>query len=202
MFQWFYYAFWLISLPLIGFTKLIERFSGAENRTLDLFLGRTRLVQVLSRGHQEGILSEVQTNLISGLMQIADKPITSAMTPLDRILGLSEETPREEMVQYASRYGLRHVLLHRKGKPQQWYAYVRVIDLLLEPEDLQTVIHEMPRIDIKNTKLQVLLMLREAGADHGVIVDGKRIRTINQRGLTSQLFRPTQTGTKPVVSAF
>ncbi|MAT16503.1 MAG: hypothetical protein CMJ46_14665 [Planctomyces sp.] len=201
MFIWFYYAFWIVSLPLIGFTKLIEKFSRAENRTLDLFLGRTRLVQVLSRGRQEGILSEIQSNLISGLMQIADRPITSSMTPLDRILGLSEDASREEILAYARRYGLTHVLLHHRGKPQDWYAYVRVVDVLLEPEELQDVFNIMPNIDIKNTKLQALLLLREEGTDHGVVYDGKQLLgTINQRGLTAQLFRPNQTGAKALVS--
>ncbi|MCA9039483.1 MAG: DUF21 domain-containing protein [Planctomycetaceae bacterium] len=201
LFTGFYYAFWIVSLPLIGFTKLIERFSGAEQRTLELFLGRTRLVQVLSQGHQEGILSEVQSNLISGLMQIADRPVTSSMTPLDRILGLSEEATKEEVLQYARRYGLTHVLLHRKGKPKEWYAYLRVVDVLLDPEELNDVLRVMPEVDVKNTKLQALLMLRDEGTDYGLIVDqGRLLGTINQRGLTAQLYRPTQTGAKPLVT--
>ncbi|QDU78344.1 hypothetical protein Pla110_00450 [Polystyrenella longa] len=202
LFQGFYYAFWLISLPLIGFTKMIERFSGAENRTLDLFLGRTRLVQVLSRGRQEGILSEVQSNLISGLMQIADRPVTASMTPLDRFLGLPDNSTKAEVLEYSRKFGLTHVLLHRAGKPREWYAYVRVVDVLLEPEKLKEVLQPLPQIDIKMTKLQALLQLRETGTDYGLVVEeGRIVGSINQRGMTAQLYRPSQTA-KPLVSTY
>lgn len=202
-FLWFYRAFWLVSLPLIGLTKLLEYFLGAEKRTLDLFLGRTRLVQVLGRGRQEGILTEVQTNLINGLMQTADQPTTSAMTPIDRILGLSETATREETLQYARQYGLTHVLIHRENSPLDWFGYVRVIDATLGGETLLEHIRIMPIIDSQSRKLQALIQLRTAASDHGLVMDGDRILgSLNQRGLSAQLLRPSPTGPQPFVSNF
>ena len=51
----------------------------------------------------------------------------------------------------------------------------------------------MPRIEVGSTKLEALLILREARASVVVVTNGEQVLgTINERGLVEQLFLPPQ----------
>ena len=86
----FYYLFLVVSFPLIGISKIFEKLGKAQDEQSGLVLGRSRLVQVLSQGHREGILTDVQTRLIRGVMNVAGQSVRSSTTPSDRVLGVEE----------------------------------------------------------------------------------------------------------------
>jgi len=192
-FHWFYRLFLPISLPLIGITKLLERFSGTENKPLDVVLGRNRLVHVLSQGHRAGLLTNVQSRLINGLMLTAAQTVNDSMTPAQRVLGVSEDSSRDEVLEHARRYGLSHVPVHRKGRPGDWYGYLRVIDLAISDAPLAELIVPMPEIAPAMSKLKALLQLRQEGRLFArVTFDDSVVGIINERGLIEQMFRTPQ----------
>lgn len=194
LFLWFYRAFWIIVLPLVGITKLLEYLTGTEKRTLDLFLGRSRLEQVLSHGHQEGILTEIQSRLVSGLIQTADQSVTASVTPADRVLGLPETVSCDEVLEYARKYGITHIAFHREGAPTEWFGYTRTLDAAVSKGPVKPIIKTMPQIDSTARKLQALMTLRASESDYGLVVSsGKILGTIYDRGLVEQLFRANQT---------
>jgi len=192
-FHVFYRLFYPLSFPLIGITKLFEWLSHSENKAMELVLGRSRLVHVLREGHREGLLTETQSRLVNGIMHAAGQPVQRAMTPVNRVLGLSEEASREEIFEHARRYGMSRVPLHAPDDPSHWRSYLRVIDLKMTTQPMASLRQPMPDIDSRSGRLEALLRLREAGTVFGRVIAGDRVLgLVNERGLMEQLFRPPQ----------
>lgn len=197
----FYYLFLAVSFPLIGITKLLERIGPAESRPLDLVLGRARLVQVLGHGRREGLLTDVQSRLVNGLMAAAAQPVTDAMTPARRVLGVTDQASREDVLNTARHYGLSNVPVRRADVLESWYAYLRVVDVTISRRSLASLMRTMPRIEASRTKLEALLALRESGETHGVVYRGETVvGIVTERGLVEQLFRPPAAGTRLAAS--
>lgn len=193
LFTVFFRLFLIVSWPLVWITKLFEQFGSREHRAVELALGRKRLVQVLSQGHQQGLLTEVQGHLVQGLLTTAGQPVTESMTPAGRVLGVDENSTREQILEYARHYGLTSVALKRAGAQDEWFGYVRVADIaVVTRRPLKSLVRTMPVIAHSASKLEAMLALRTAGAAYGVVSDGARILgTVSERGLIERLIRPT-----------
>ena len=187
----FYYLFLVVSFPLIGISKLFEKLGKTQEEQSGLVLGRNRLVQVLSQGHREGILSDVQTRLIRGVMNVAGQSVRSSTTPSDRVLGVDENASRAEILDFARRYGISVVPVRKASDPHGWFGYVRVVDLAASRQPVATLIFNMPQIPANRGKLEALLQLRETDMECGVVVDGETVvGVVSAHGLVEQLFRP------------
>jgi putative hemolysin len=187
----FYYLFLAVSFPLIGISKLFEKLGKARSDQAGAVLGRTRLAEVLSQGHREGILTEVQTRLVRGVMNVAGQSVRSSTTPSDRVLGLPEGSSRKEILDFARRYGIAIVPIRKADDPNGWFGYVRVVDVSVSRNKLSSLLYPMPRIPASHGKLEALLKLRESDMDSGVVVDGSQVvGVVSAHGLVEQLFRP------------
>ena len=190
LFRFFDLMFRPISFPLIMIARIFERLSGDNDRSGAAILGRNRLAQVLSQGHQEGILLDVQNRMVSGLMRLVQERVTTVMTPTARIIGLDDSTDREKLLDLARLYGLAYVIIRKPGKSGDWYGYVRTIDILLTSRPISSYIQEMPSFDEKENRLEALLTLREQGAKIGVVKKRDAvIGVIYEQGLIEALSR-------------
>ncbi len=196
--RWFevsYRLFYPFTLPLVAITKLFERFSRSASQPLELVLGRSRLVQVLNQGHRAGLLTDVQSRLVNGLMQTAGQIVRDAMTPSARVLGVADTVSREELLETAQRYGLSHVPVRRTGNAGDWYGSVCVAEVAVSREPLKALITTMPEVTETTSKLETLLKLREDRKWFArVVAQGVIVGVVNERGLIEQMFRPPQTG--------
>lgn len=195
--RWFMFFFRLfrpVAVPLVWLARAIERIAHSDKNTMQAVLGRARLVQVLSMGHEQGLLTDIQSRLVNGTMHIAGQPAADSMTPGGRVLGLTADASRTEILDHARRYGLTSIPIRKAGADRSWYGYVRTVDVALSRQPLAALIREMPRIDAKATKLEAVLNLRTAGADFGVMTTkagGEGL--LSARGLVEQIFSSPQT---------
>lgn len=191
LFRGFYLLFLPISFPLIGITKLFERFStGDGKRDGGLALGRNRLAQLLSVGHREGILVDVQNRMITGLMKVAQEKVTASMTPTVRVFDIEDRCSREEALQVARKYGVSYLIVRKAGTTDGWYGYVRTIDVLLGKGPLAPLIRAMPRFQDTHNRQEALLTMRETGARIGLVErDGQPIGVIYEQGLIDAMMR-------------
>lgn len=186
----FYYLFLVVSFPLIGVSKLFEKLGKSQEQPTGLVLGRNRLVQVLNQGHREGILAEVQTRLIRGVMNAAGQSVRSSTTPSDLVLGVNESATREEILNFARQYGITVVPVRRNDDPHGWFGYVRVLDLGVSRKSVSSSIVPMPEFPASMGKLECLLHLREADRESGVVKDGETVvGVVSAHGLMEQLLR-------------
>jgi putative hemolysin len=192
LFGMFYYLFLPLSIPLVWMTRMLERFDPQAGPRANLLLGRSRLVQLLSQGGREGVLTDVQSRLASGVLQIAPQSITDSVIPSDRVLGVEETTSRDDLLKFARSYGTSVVCLRHAGSEDGWFAYLRVMDLVLDSRPVAALVTPMPVIPASATKLDALQRLQVEGALQGVVVRGDQtIGVVSTRGLVEQLFRPT-----------
>lgn len=190
-FRFCYQLFLPVSLPLVWITRLLERLSRSRPHQLDLVLGRHRLSHVLDKGHEHGLLTAVQGVLVHGLLHESSLRAADIMTPADRVLGLEETATRQELIEFARDYGLIHVAIRRSATTNDWFGYVRLIDLKLQPADSDKLIREMPQINHDATRLAALLTLRENGhALAAVWKDGVVVGTMSERALIEQFMHP------------
>jgi putative hemolysin len=193
-FSMFYRLFLPVSFPLIWIAKLFESLKGTSDRQIDLVLGRKRLVQVLDQGRQEGLLTDIQSRLIDGLMHTASQPVIDSLIPARWILGLEETASPQEVLDYARRYGLTSVTLKREGSTDDWYGYVRVLEVTLDQSSLTKKIRTMPEINASDSKLNALRQLKSFGERFGVVKDSQTVLGIvSEHGLVEQMLQPTRT---------
>ncbi len=189
----FYRLFFVISIPLIWLTKLIERVGGAEKPTLELVLGRNRLVQVLSYGQREGLLTDTQGRLVHGLLKTAPLPVTTAMTAAARVAGVPENASVDRVAQVALQTGLSLVPVRRADSATEWHGYVRLADLKVAKKPLAEAIRPMPRVVPSCSRLEALLSMRNAEAAFCAVVDNDRVvGVVSERRLIEELFRLPQ----------
>lgn len=191
LFGMFYYLFLPLSIPLVRITRLLQQFNPPTGPRANLMLGRSRLVQLMSQGRREGVLTDVQSRLASGVLQIAPQSIADSVIPSDRVLGVEETTSREDLLQFARSYGTSLVCLRQTGSEDGWFAYLRVMDLVLDSRPVAALMTPMPVIPASATKLDALQRLQGEGALQGVVVRGEQtLGVVSTRGLVEQLFRP------------
>ena len=192
-FLFWYRAFLPISFPLTGITRLLQNFFP---KTADLpgqIPGRARLVQVLSQGHQEGLLMDVQGRLIEGLLHLGTQSVAQSVTPSSRVLGVPDNVGREDVLNFSRRYGINTVAVRRASGADSWYGYLRVVDVALTQQALTSLVRTMPVIDAAASKLEALVTLRSNGAAYGVVKsEGRVLGLASDRGLSEQLFRAPQ----------
>lgn len=191
LFAAFYWLLLPASWPLVGVTRMIERIAPSTGKRTELLLGRSHLVQLMTQGRREGLLTDVQNRLANGVLQIAPQPVIGSMTPANRVLGVSERAGRQQILDYARRFGTPVVAIHHDESPEDWYAYVRVVDVALTSKPVAGLFRPMPIISPGASKLDALQMLKIEGEVLGVVKDGEHVRGIvSSRSLCEQLFRP------------
>lgn len=189
-FRYFYRSFFVLSYPLVQITRIFERISAQQHQPTEMLLGRNRLVQLLQHSHEEGVLTDIQSRLTNGLLQLAPQPILNAMTPYSRILGLPDSASRDEFLEFARQYGISWVVVRKADHPQSWYGYVSVAELFAATQP-QAIVRQMPVVDSESSKLIALHQLQRAQAAFGVIDhDGEVLGVVSRNGLAEQIYRP------------
>jgi putative hemolysin len=178
LFHFFYRSFLPASLPLVWIARLLKKIGGSSSDKADFVLGRHRLIQVLSKGHEHGVLTNQQGILVHGLLHDATRPVSEIMIPTKTILGDDESASRESLLEYARKKHLTHIPVRRHESAADWFGYVRVLDLELGSRPEESMIRTMPRIPVDATRLMALLTIRDSGESVGVITDGDKVHGI------------------------
>lgn len=190
LFVCFFRGFFLLSWPLVTFTRLFEKLSRQSTQPSEIVLGRNRLTQLMQHGHEEGVLTDIQSRLANGLLQLAPQPAISTMIPSHRVLGVSEDATPGMIIEFARKYAVSTVSIHKSNNQTHWTGYVLVADLLCSKHE-ELRIHEMPKLSRKASKLEALHLLQLQNAQQGAFVDGEEVLgIIFKQGLVEQIFRP------------
>lgn len=189
-FRGWFRLFLPLGWPLVQLSRLIERSTGIRSQPMEMVLGRSRLVQLVHHGQREGVLTDLQSRLANGLLQLAPQTVLSSMIPASRVLGIPDTASREEMIDFARRFGVAAVAVRHPHDESGWYGYVFAAELLAISGD-QPMIHSMPRISHQTSKLEALHLLQVADAAYGVVVrQGTVLGIVARNGLVEQIYRP------------
>lgn len=190
-FRWCYRLFLPVTYPLVWLTRLLERLTKAKAHELEMVLGRQRLMQVLSKGREHGLLTNEQGQLFHSLLHDAQRQAREVMTPIERILGLDEGSSSNDLLSFAMSYGLPHVAIKRRGSSDQWFGYVRTTELQTTLHWTSDLIQTLPRLNADITRLAALIQLRESGHAIALICEGDRVLgLVTQRALLEHFMHP------------
>lgn len=190
-FQLAYFLFLPVTWPVVQLTKLVERWNGTRSLAPDLQMGRNQLLTLVQHGRSEGVLTDLQTRLANGLLQIAPQNVLHSMIPSSRVLGVSDLSSRKEMLEFARKYGVSAVAVYRGTDESAWYGYAFVAELLLTERELP-LIHPMLPFPAETSKLEALHHLQVADASYGAVYrDGAVVGVVARNGLVEQIFRPS-----------
>ena len=181
-FDFFYRAFWLISVPLVAITKLLERFSPDRSKPAQLVLGRQRLVKVLEEGHLEGVLGNSQKQLVRGMFNTAAKSVKRVMIPQAVIKGVTRTTDAGDIIQLAQENQLSFIPIRARENTGEWTSYIKLVDLITSPSPIIPAVYNMPRLQADYSMLESLYILRNSSSAFGAIYQNEK-----QIGIVSQL---------------
>jgi len=182
--------FYPLTWPIVQLTRLIEWFSGDSRPLRDVAIGRNRLVQLVDQGRREGVLTDLQSRLANGLLQMAPQQATNSMIPAARILGIAETSTRDQMLDFAQRFGISEIPVHQAGDDTAWQGYVMVAELQ-GTTGIPPQIHAMPTLEYRTSKLEALHRLQSQAAAFGAVQkNGRTLGIVSRNGLIEQLFRP------------
>ncbi|WP_437224842.1 CNNM domain-containing protein [Planctomicrobium sp. SH661] len=191
--RWFHICYLLflpVSWPIMQLIRLFERLQGHSDPVPDIQMGRNRLLQLMQHGRREGVLTDLQSRLANGLLQLAPQSLMSSMIPSNRVLGVSDRSTRNEMLDFARKFGVSAVAVYRGQDESSWYGYAFVAELLTTERALP-LIHPMPVFGHQTSKLEVLHRLQVSDASYGVVQQrGETLGIIARNGLVEQIFRP------------
>ncbi|WP_437204502.1 CNNM domain-containing protein [Planctomicrobium sp. SH664] len=189
-FRWCYRLLFPITWPLVMLTRLLEKLSGQSQRPSELLLGRNRFLQLVLHGTNEGVLNDTQSRLANGLLQLAPQLVSASMIPANRILGIADNTTRTEMLNFARKFGVSAVAVHRAGKENAWYGYALVAELSLSTA-ASPRIYPMPVFNTQTSKLEALYRLQAEDASYGLVLKEQAVLGIvAKNGLVEQIYRP------------
>lgn len=188
LFQIIYWSFLPLTWPLVQLTRWLETLTGQSHQPVELVLGRSRFVQLVQHGRQEGVLKDVQSRLANGLLQLAPQPVAQSIIPNARVFGVSDQVSRTEALKVARNYGVP-LLPVRQETPDSWYGVVAVRELLAADGKWQA--RPLPQIEASVSKLEALNVLRTHHAPYAVVVNEGTVQgLVSRHGLVEQLFRP------------
>ncbi len=179
-----------LSWPLIMLTKVFQKFGGTELQPMLRILGRRPLASVIGQGRDEGIVTDVQHNLMQGIFVNANKSIQGLIVPKNVAFRFDGELSQSNLLEYAKAFGQVYVPVVTEGANGPEPVYFRVSDLLLSRAPLHEIQHKVPRINSDASRLEALLILQESEQDLGAVYKkGKLVGIIYRMALSETLYQ-------------
>jgi len=174
------------SWPLMLLTRVFQSVGGVRQQPMLRILGRRPLANVIGHGRDEGIVTEVQHNLMQGVFVNANKPLESLVIPAEIAFSFEDELSHAALLKHARDYGLADIAIATTTEDSTEVDYFRVSDLLLTRGPLQDIRRPMPTLQLKTSRLEALLILQEHDADLGAVFDGDDLIGIVRRSALAE----------------
>jgi len=128
-------------VPLLKLiARLFSKMAGARSATPQLASAaqRQHLVELVQETREEGVLSQVQAEIIDRLMKIPRIPLSAVMVPLAKVVMVSREAGKAQVVEVLRNEGFRRVLVYGQQRAQV-VGFVDIYELLAGSEDFTSL---------------------------------------------------------------
>lgn len=185
-FQYVHWALWPFSWPLMVLTSLFQKLGGNQQQHTLKILGRRPLANVIGKGHDEGVLTGVQHDLMQEVFLNANLTLESITTPGEIAFGFEQTPSRAKLLEHAQTFGLVEIAIAGGTGSENSPSYYRVAELLLSHAPLNQLKHDLPEIPHHYSRLEALLTLQEQNADLGVIYNQQQLVGIVRRRILAE----------------
>jgi CBS domain containing-hemolysin-like protein len=171
-------VFVVLFFPLAGLLwvigRLLARMTGTSREPVRLVLAQRELRQVLSEGHEAGILHPAQQSLAHGILAVARKPLRQFVAPPGHLVQVRAAMSKRDALRLAER---SHVsAMPVADLAGRLIGYVRVIDLSLYAGDDLAPPRPLQALPEETSHLAALMRLESSG--------DSLARVVNARGET------------------
>lgn len=184
--------FVVLFFPLSGLLwllgRLLARVTGTSREPVRLVLAQRELRQILTEGHEAGILHPAQQILAHGVLAVARKPLTQFLAPPGQIVPLRAGTNKEAALRLAQRHHSPAMpVADAAGRP---IGYIRVVDLSLHTGEDLAPVRPLPEFPEDTTHLAALMRLESSGDSLGRVVNarGETVGIVTLERLREPLF--------------
>jgi CBS domain containing-hemolysin-like protein len=180
-----------ITILLSLVSQILKLFVREGPQELRLSLARRELGQMLTEGHEAGILRPVQRTLAQTMLAVAGRPVREFAAPASRVPRVTTTMGRSEILRIAQ--GRRRTLLPIEDPHQKrrLVGYVRTSDLFLDDSPELPPPRPMVELGDGEAFLSVLGKLHAAGDALGHVVNaaGRTVGFVTAQDLREALFR-------------
>ena len=179
-----------LSLLVWALNKVLQTILGESPQRVRLTLARKELQQVLSEGHQVGLLRPSQQHLAQSLFSMAEQKAIHSAIPAGRITRISHDMNKADVLRLAHRQKVSAYPV--EGSDGNLIGYLRVIDLYLQEAAEIDDIRPLIEIPDDENHLSALMRLQAAGESMGRIVNassGETVAIVTTKQLSEPLFR-------------
>ncbi len=178
-----------ITLLLWLFSKLLQFFTRSSPQELRLRLARRELGELLTEGHEVGILLPAQQQLAQSMLAAAALPVKSFAIPTGRAVRATTTMSKSDVLRMAQRHGRTLLPVEDTRQGRQLVGYLRMMELYL---DNSTSLPEpRPLVELKADQpcLAALRQLSEAEDALGHVINnqGKTLGFVTGRDLRMAL---------------
>lgn len=158
---------------------------------LRLTLARRELAELITEGHEAGILRPVQQSLAQAMLAVAGQPVKSFALPAGRAVRVTTTMSKSDVLRIAQRHRRTLLPVEDPHQKRQLVGYLRVVDLYLD--DSPELPAPKPLVTLRDNQpyLSALRMLSHADdpLGHVVAADGHTVGFVTGRELRLALLR-------------
>ena len=180
-----------ITLLLWALSQILKLFVKQTPQELRLSLARRELGELMSEGHEVGILRPVQRTLAQSMLAVAGRPAMDFATPAAKVVRVTNTMTKSEVLRLAQRHRRTLLPVEDARANRKLVGYVRTVDLILS--DSPGLPDPLPLVTLREdeTFLSSLGKLSQSEDALGRLVDdqGKTIGFVTGRELRMALFQ-------------
>ena len=155
-------------------TNGVMRLLGHPGETADLLAPRDRIQSILLEHAAGGVLSPVQLDVATNVLNIRRVSVRQAMTPLAEAAIIDETADREEIRRVAAENNVSRLLVRGASDFQPIVGYLNVIEALVDEQEGDVVrrfTHPVARIEADEPVVNAMLALQKARCDVAIVQD-------------------------------
>jgi len=140
---WFFHKLFTLS-GAVGILKLISQpfsrlFGASADASTAISSSRTgQIKQIVRETHEEGLLSNVQNDLIDRLLKVPDITIGSVMTVAAKVEMINVSSDRKAVLKKLADCPYTHIPVYEKRKSNV-IGFIRIYDVLAEPIEFENL---------------------------------------------------------------
>ncbi len=180
-----------LTLVLWGFSRLLQLLSGSSPQELRFKLARRELAELLTEGHEAGILRPAQQSLAQSMLAVAGLPVKRFAAPTGRVARATTTMSKSDVLRIAQRHQRTLLPVEDTRNGRRLVGYLRMMDLYLDKSPQLPPPKPLVVLQEDQSWLSALRLLRQTEDALGHVVDrqGNTVGFLTGRELRLALLR-------------
>ncbi|MCA9259059.1 MAG: DUF21 domain-containing protein [Planctomycetales bacterium] len=180
-----------ITVLLWLWTLLLKALAKQPPQEIRGTLARRELAQLMTEGHEAGILRPVQRRLAQNMLALAGRSVRQFATPSARVARVTTTMSRSEIMRIAQTHGRALLPMEDPRNKRQLVGFIRAVDVVLD--DSADPLKPQPLVELSedDTYLAALEKIGSAGDALARVANarGETLGFVTGRELRLALFR-------------